>query len=557
MVRCSPCALLIAAVAAGSCTASGQRTRSPCVLPDLTKVDEGVRAQARERFATLTQKIQNSRLPAAELGGAYGALGMVLHAAEYYDAAERCYIDAQTLAAGHVHWPYYPRRVYSSQGQTAKAQAEYTRVLELRPDDVPALIWLGRLHLDQGRPENAEPLFTRALTREPNSVAALAGLGRAALTKHDYAGAAKHLEQALSIDPEADSLHSPLAMAYRGLGQLDKAEPHLRQWRNREIRFSDPLGEELDLLLESGLSYELRGVRALEAQNWTAAASFFRRGLELTPANTPLQRSLHHKLGTASFMVGDAKGAVDQFEEVIRLSPAAGIDESAAKAHYSLGVLMASSGREESAVKHFSAAAGYQPSYVEAHVALGDALRRTGQAKASLAPYQEALKINPRAGQARIGYAFGLVRLRRYLEARDWLAESMKLYPDHPEYAHALARLLAAAPDDRVRDGRQASELVRNLLNGIKTTDLGETMAMTLAELGQYDDAAAVQRGVIDAARQAGLKDALPRMADNLRRYEHDQPCRRPWRDDDPVHRPGPPVSPELAARVPAARANR
>ena len=29
--------------------------------------------------------------------------------------------------------------------------------------------------------------------------------------------------------------YAPLATAYRGLGQLDNAQPHLRQWRNRDL----------------------------------------------------------------------------------------------------------------------------------------------------------------------------------------------------------------------------------------------------------------------------------------------------------------------------------
>ena len=39
---------------------------------------------------------------------------------------------------------------------------------------------------------------------------------------------------------------APLAMAYRGLGDLHKAEPHLRQWRNTDILLPDPLQQELD-----------------------------------------------------------------------------------------------------------------------------------------------------------------------------------------------------------------------------------------------------------------------------------------------------------------------
>jgi hypothetical protein len=67
-------------------------------------------------------------------------------------------------------------------------------------------------------------------------------------------------------------------------------------------------------------------------------------------------------------------------------------------------------------------------------------------------------------------------------------------------------------------------------------------MAMAYAEVGDFKQAVAVQREVLDAARKAGFTAAAARLSQNLRLYERGQPCRTPWRDDDPVHTPGTPV---------------
>ena len=62
---------------------------------------------------------------------------------------------------------------------------------------------------------------------------------------------------------------------------------------------------------------------------------------------------------------------------------------------------------------------------------------------------------------------------------------------------------------------------------------------MALAETGNFDKAAALQRTVIenleneDPARVAILRETLAL-------YEKQQPCRRPWRDDDPIFVPTP-----------------
>ena len=96
-------------------------------------------------------------------------------------------------------------------------------------------------------------------------------------------------------------------------------------------------------------------------------------------------------------------------------------------------------------------------------------------------------------------------------------------------FRHALARLLASAPDDRIRDGQRAMTLVEELLAEQQSFALGETAAMALAEMGLYNQAAAVQRDVMAAAREAGLADAVRRMTDNLALYEAGRPCRTPF----------------------------
>jgi tetratricopeptide (TPR) repeat protein len=534
VTRISCVATLAAALVIGSnaCgTASRQsaaRELMPVSLPDVNPLDPAVQTQIRDAHESL-QKAMHGTVTDVERAAAFGRLGMLLQAADFFEAAEPAYRNAQRLQPTDVRWPYYLGHLHKSRGNLAAAEVAFSRVLELQADDLATLIWLGRLYLDIGRPEDAGRMFARADRVAPRSIAVLAGLGQTALTQKDYTAAIRHFEQALQLDPSAESVHAPLAAAYRAAGSPEKAEPHLRQWQNRDILVPDPLHQELDMLLESGLAYELRGVRALEAKDFASAAEYFRRGLALTKENTALRRSLGHKLGTALYAAGQEAAAVEQFREVVRAAPHATVDEAAGKAHYSLGVIMLSSGDSRRAIEHFEGAVRHQPTLLEAHIALAEALRRTGQVRASLLSYQEALRISPQASQARWGYALALVHLQRHREAAEWLTAAIALHPDRPEFAHLLARVLAAAPDPAVRDGPRAMTLVQSLMTGPKTTELGETMAMALAELGEYDEAAAVQRGVLQAVRQGNLGDEARRVEANLRLYERRQPVRSVW----------------------------
>jgi cytochrome c-type biogenesis protein CcmH/NrfG len=128
-----------------------------------------------------------------------------------------------------------------------------------------------------------------------------------------------------------------------------------------------------------------------------------------------------------------------------------------------------------------------------------------------------------------------LATLERWPEARAALEDSHRILPDHQDLTHALARLLASAPSAAVRDGQRALTLTEGLLQKTRSRDVGETLAMAHAEVGRFEEAAEIQRSVIDAARNAGDQDAIRRMTANLRLYERRQPCRTPWPKGDPM----------------------
>ena len=145
-------------------------------LPDLSRTEKSVQQQIGESYRSLSSAIDSHGAP-RDVAAAYGALGNLLMAAEYFDAAEACYLHAQALAPDEVRWPYYLGHVYMAKADSTKAVAAFDRVLRLRPGDVATLVWLGGVHLDQGEPELAEPLFQQALSQQPGLVAALFGLG--------------------------------------------------------------------------------------------------------------------------------------------------------------------------------------------------------------------------------------------------------------------------------------------------------------------------------------------------------------------------------------------
>lgn len=415
-----------------ACTRSAPSV-APVVLPDLSSLAESVQRQIRERYTSLNQKLADAGASRADRAAAYGELGRVLTAAKFGDEAASCYLHAEELAPGDMRWPYYLGHVYLIKGGRGRAAAAFERASKLQPADVPTLVYLAETYLDDGRPDEAQSTFSRALSLQPRSAAAVFGAGRAALVRQAYPQAVDYFERSLAIDPRASAVHYPLATAYRALGQREKAEAHLRQRGDGWPDLEDPLRQDEDDVLDSPVAYEHRGVQALKNQDWAAAAGAFRKGLELAPADP----TLRHWLGAALYAAGDVKGAESEFQIVVRRSP------DFAKAHFSLGAIYDATDRHSAAIDEYAAAVKSDPTLVEARVRLAEALRASGQLQPSVSQYEEAIAFDPSAAEAWIGGAQALIGLRRYADARAWLARARRLHPDRPELAALETRLPA------------------------------------------------------------------------------------------------------------------
>lgn len=496
----------------------------PVPTPDFATMESGVEAQMRAVHDALRERIDDSGVTARELSRAYGEMANLLMAARDLRTAEPYYRNALTLDPSDRRWAYYLGHLYRNQGPLAEAAASFEHARQLDPDDIATLVWLGDAYLALGQPEEARVLVGRAVQLDPASAAAWYGAGRAALAAGELRPAVEALERALELNPGATAIHYPLGLAWRRLGETERAERHLAVPGTVEAQPADPLMTALDDLLESASAYEARGRFAFDAGQWAAAADLFERALALDPENA----GLRHRLGRALRRMGDLRGAEDQLRRIGPQAPEFGA------AQVTLAELLDEGGRSEEAMALLAAAVERDPGDASARVAYAGVLGRGGRPEEALAEYARVPELDPARPDAAFGTAMNLVRLERYGEARERLEAAADDFPEQgSRFTHPLARLLAAAPDDTVRDGRRALAIVEGLAETEQSLLLGETLAMALAEVGRYGEAATVQRDLISAAAQSGLRDTATALGANLRRYERGLPCREPWTADE------------------------
>jgi len=434
------CATALVCITLGwGCTGDRTIETRDVPLPDLSDASEAVRAQLQTKYTELTRRgASESESPEAR-AGAYGELGKLLLAARLLEAAEPALMNAHALMPADARWPYFLGHLYRLEGNLEEAATFFQRALAAQPDLAVARLWLGRMQLERGRLAEASAEFGRVRDVPDARFAALVGLGRVALLRADYAQAVRHLEQALATRPQASSVHYPLAMAYRGLGDNGKAEAHRRLRGSVEADPPDPWMDEVAASLDSPLTHQRLGVRALERGDLAEALVEFRQGLQLDPEQV-LRVSLMHKIATTLFLMNDADGAIAQLKAAIQADPSFALN------HYTMGIILASRGDLSEAADRFAEAVSLDPDYVEAHVALGNVLRQTGRASAALPHFETAVRLAPQSSDARYGFAIALSSLNRDQEAREQLQRGLEAHPDDGRLLEALGKLHTGAP---------------------------------------------------------------------------------------------------------------
>lgn len=487
----------------------------PVPYPDMSGLEEAVKDQLNEAHGDLQGWLKVEGPPKEKLAAAFARLGELLHAYELYDAAEACYVNVARLQPRDFRWPYYLGHVYQKSGKYEKATEAYRAALAREPANVAAHVHLGEVYHARNLLDEAAAELHRALELAPEEPAARALLGEIALAQGEHAEAVKLLSGVLEQVPAADRLQYPLAMAYRGLGELDKAREHLAKSGTVGIKVADPLIDALESLATGERVHLLRGRQAFAAGHYGEAASEFRMALAADPRSVRVRVNLGSALG----QMGDVVGAIEQYEAALGLNPAN------VTAHFNLGVLRAQQGDFETAAKHFRAATELKNDDGEAHRQLGLALERLDRPEEALESLSSAVLLQPLDENVHLDKAVLLVRLQRYKKALETLEEAHRLLPQSGGVTHALARLLAGSPDRSLRDGERALDLASRVQEALPTPGHAATVAMALAELGRCSEAAEWLGGAVDDAGEQGLAEWAKAQRGLLERYQAGSPC--------------------------------
>ncbi len=490
-------------------------------LPDLGSLDPAPRRQLLARHAAVTRLLRLGEADGVQLGDAYGQLGEVFHAYLQLEPALTCYRNAHTLSPEAFRWAYLLGHAERTLGDHAAATASFERALKLRLADVPTLVWLADMELEQNHLGQARDRCQEALAVDPSCTRARAGLGQVRLNSGEFAQAVVDLEKALAAQPQASQIHYALALAYRSLGDDQRANGFFERLSGHRaeipIAFEDPLMEEVSALRASAQVYQRRGMTAAGRGLVDAAV----REFGLAMAADPDRPTIRYNLAGALFKLGRRQETLEQLHSLIERAP------DYTPSYILLARILAEDGDPERAEEHLRRALDVDPNSEDAHLALGDLLSESGNLEEALASYGRAQELRPELARARFGAILSLMRLGRFEEARVIAEEGTEVLPDSRELRRLLARLLAAMPRESRRDGERALELAYSAVADGETVSDAETIAMALAEQDRFDEAIRWQRAAVRRVEEAGGDFGWVRR--RLSQYEQGLPCRMPW----------------------------
>jgi tetratricopeptide (TPR) repeat protein len=468
-VRLAPPTLLglVFVLAVGCALAQQHPAAPPAHESESAELVEAQTLLQQGAISEAKQKIQEELALHPTSVAAYNLLGIIDSSQKDYDSAQQAFQHALVLGPRSVKTHNNLGNLYIAENNLALAEKEFESVLHIDPGDNEGNYNLGLLlmakgesaaaipHFQRVRPQNLETQFNLvrcylaarqtssglALAKKlsadhPNDVRLHFTLGVFLASVKQYKQAEFELEKANALQPETFEILYNLGEAY--LRCHDDAEAELSL--TRALRLKPDSAETMYLLAQVDTD-QSKAVDALDllarahklapentdiifllarvsmSQNYFEdAIPLLESGIKLAPKRVDLQAAL----GEGYFMAGRADKAIEQFEKLIELDPAA-------RSYAFLGLSYRRLGRFDEARKYFEEGLKHDPHDAVCLFNLGYMQERQGNEAVADALFQQTLHYKPDFPDALLELANLRIANRKFAEAAELLRKYVKL----------------------------------------------------------------------------------------------------------------------------------
>jgi tetratricopeptide (TPR) repeat protein len=274
------------------------------------------------------------------------------------------YIDADTLwkatlALNPACWTAHEHLAASLQqsGQPVEAAAHYQAALQINPDSVDALTNLGQIEMDDqpARLAEAKAHLEHAIDVNDQAAAAHSNLGLVELRLGQPANAVREQKEALRIRPDLAEVHCQLTVALEALREKDDAAAEGRVCAQQ----APDLAERIVSV------HQNQGEALMRAGNRAGAVEEFQQALRIQPDTWTTRRAL----AGAESAAGQFDAALSDYRLALSAAPAL----ASADIRNDLGLTMSRQGKFADAIGEFAEALRLRPDFAEARTNLARA----------------------------------------------------------------------------------------------------------------------------------------------------------------------------------------
>ncbi len=267
--------------------------------------------------------------------------------------------------------------------------------------------------------------------------------------------------------------------------------------------------------------YDSLAGRFLFENDLAGAARAWQKALDLEPNSPELLCNLSH----VTAQLGRAGEAVRLARRAVELAP------ESADARLTLGSALVILNVPDAAQAELTRALRIEPGHPVAHSVLGQLLASQGQTPEGIDELHRSLHFDNTDPATYLALSKLLVSQRLYRDALTALEQGVDLVRA-PDLIDALAWLLAACPDDAVRDPARAVRLAdRNVTDTKERNPVYlDTLAAAHAASGKFDQAVTRATQAVTIARNAGAETLANSISARRRLYQAEQGCTDPVR---------------------------
>jgi tetratricopeptide (TPR) repeat protein len=375
---------------------------------------------------------------------AWGKLGAVLRAHEFFPQSNTCFARAEKLDPEDPRWPYLIALDLLRTDSDA-ARGPLQRAAGRSGERSTPRLRLGEYLVERGEPDEAEPLFRVVLERGPRPyeempgdnalevARAHLGLGRIALGRGDVRGALEHLRRAAAGAPQARFVREALAQAYRRSGDDKAAEEalHIASGLPLESPWPDPAVRFVNQFWV-GLRARLARIDVLErTQRHEEALLQAQAAVHHYPESALARLTLGKLLNRAQ----DVAAAEPLLHEVVRREP------GWSDAHFELGLALQGQQKLLQAMASYREAVRLQPDFAGARYNLALCLLARKDEAGAVEEFRAAIRYRPEFVEALLGLALVLDGQGRHEEARGYVEEAARVAPLDRRPAELLEKM--------------------------------------------------------------------------------------------------------------------